>query len=162
MVVLLGVGLVLALLLVPLGLPGLWVMIGLALLYDVLVTPSVFGLATIVGTAALALVAEVVEFMLGVRYTRRYGGSRRAGWGSVAGGLIGAVIGVPVPVVGPMIGAFVGAFVGALAAEYTVARNADVARRAATGAVLGRAAAVAVKVGIGCLILVWLLLAAWA
>ena len=162
MVTLLAIGLLLSLLLVPIGLPGLWVMVGLALLYDVLAAAPAFGVATIVGVAVLALVAEGIEFVLGARYARRYGGSRRAGWGAIVGGLVGAVVGVPVPIVGPMIGAFIGAFVGAMAAEYTVERNAQVARRAALGALVGRAAAVAVKIGIGFVMLTWLLVAAWA
>jgi uncharacterized protein YqgC (DUF456 family) len=162
MVILLAIGLLLSLLLVPLGLPGLWVMVGLALLFDLLTPAPAIGMATLLGVAVLALVAEGIEFVLGARYTRRYGGSRRAGWGAILGGLVGAVIGVPVPIVGPMIGAFLGAFVGALGAEYTVDRDARVATRAAVGALIGRAAAVAVKVGIGFVMATWLLLAVWA
>ena len=162
MVFLLAAGLLLSLLLVPLGLPGLWVMVGLALLYDLLAATSTIGTVAIVGTAALALLAEGIEFVLGGRFARRYGGSRRAGWGAIAGGLVGAFVGVPVPIVGPMIGAFAGAFAGALAAEYTVDRDVRVSTRAAVGALVGRAAAIAVKVGIGCLMLTWLVIAAWA
>ena len=135
-VLLLAAGLVLALLLVPLGLPGLWAMLGVALLYDVVSATPAIGAWTLVGAALLAGVAEVIEFLLGGSFARRYGGSRRAGWGAILGGLAGAVIGVPVPVLGPMLGGFVGAFLGALAA-------------------------IAVKVGIGFVILVWLLVAAW-
>lgn len=150
-----------ALLLVPLGLPGLWVMVGIGFVYNWLVGTEAIGWLTLAGAAALALVGEVIETLLGARFTRRYGGSRRAAWGAVLGGIAGAIVGVPVPVVGSMIGAFAGAFVGALVAEYTVGRAAGAATRVATGALLGRAAAVAVKVGIGCAIAAWLVLAAW-
>ena len=160
-VLLLAAGLVLALLAVPLGLPGLWIMLGLGLLYDLVSATPVIGTWTLVGATVLAALAELIEFVLGGRFARRYGGSRRAGWGAIAGGLVGAIVGVPVPIVGPMIGGFLGAFLGALAAEYTVARDHRSSTRAATGAVIGRAAAIAVKVGIGCVILVWLLVAAW-
>ena len=37
---------------------------------------------------------------IGFHFARRYGGSKRAGWGALAGGLIGAVVGVPVPIIG--------------------------------------------------------------
>ncbi|HEX5830527.1 MAG TPA: DUF456 domain-containing protein [Gemmatimonadaceae bacterium] len=150
-----------ALLLVPLGLPGLWVMVGIGFVYNWLVGTEAIGWLTLAGAAALALLGEVIETLLGARFTRRYGGSRRAAWGAVIGGIAGAIVGVPVPVVGSMVGAFAGAFVGALVAEYTVGRAAGAATRVATGALLGRAAAVAVKVGIGCAIAAWLVLAAW-
>jgi hypothetical protein len=150
-----------ALLLVPLGLPGLWVMVGIGFVYNWLVGTEAIGWLTLAGAATLALLGEVIETLLGARFTRRYGGSRRAAWGAVIGGIVGAIVGVPVPVVGSMVGAFAGAFVGALVAEYTVGRAAGAATRVATGALLGRAAAVAVKVGIGCAIAAWLVLAAW-
>ena len=103
-------------------------------------------IALAVGLAALG---EVIEAWVGFRFAERYGGSRRAGWGALAGGLAGAIVGVPVPVVGSVIGGFVGAFAGAALFEYTNARRSDVAARAGWGAVLGRAAAAGDEDGAG-------------
>lgn len=161
-IIVLAVLLFAALMLVPLGLPGLWVMIGVALLFDALDVGVHFGLAVVVGVTALALAAEVVEFVMGGRIARRYGGSRRAEWGAIGGGLAGAIIGFPVPIIGPMIGAFVGAFAGALVAELSLQRGARAATRVATGALVGRVLAVVVKIGIGAVMAVWLLWAAWS
>jgi uncharacterized protein YqgC (DUF456 family) len=97
----------------------------------------------------LALLGEVVEAWIGFRFARRYGGSSRAGWGALVGGLVGAVVGVPVPVIGSVVGGFVGAFAGAALFEYTRARKSEVAAKAGWGAVLGRAAAAGVKMGLG-------------
>jgi uncharacterized protein YqgC (DUF456 family) len=108
----------------------------------------------------VALIAELLEFSLAARYTRRYGGSRRAGWGAILGGLVGAFVGVPVPVVGPVIGAFLGAFLGALVAEYTVAADHRAAARVATGALMGRVASAAMKVAIGAVMAAWIIIAA--
>ncbi|MGV3707631.1 MAG: DUF456 family protein [Gemmatimonas sp.] len=157
-VTLLAATLLASLLLVPLGLPGLWVMLGAALLYNVLLPAGGIGGWTLIGCGLLVVVAEVLEFTLGSAYTRKYGGSKRAGWGSILGGIAGAIVGVPVPVVGSVIGAFVGAFIGAFVGEYTVPRESrgDVAR-VATGAVIGRAVAAALKTGIGVVVMVWLL-----
>lgn len=160
--ILLALALFASLLLVPLGLPGLWLMVGVALLFDALAAGVDFGLVVLVGVTVLALVAELVEFGLGGRIARRYGGSRRAEWGAIGGGLMGAIIGFPVPVIGPMIGAFVGAFVGALVAELSLQRGARAATRVATGALVGRVLAVVVKIGIGAVMAVWLLWAAWS
>ena len=160
-VALLAVALLGSLALVPLGLPGLWAMVGVALVHDLLVPAHAIGVPTLIGALVVAAVAELLEFLLGGRFARRYGGSRRAEWGAILGGLVGAFMGVPVPIVGPMIGAFAGAFVGALAAEFTVAGDARGASRAAFGALLGRAAAVAMKTALGFVLAIWLLIAAW-
>src|SRR3712207_5504062 len=110
-VLLLVAALVIGLILIPFGLPGLWLMVGAALVYSY-VAPERLGIWTILGITALAVVAEVIEFVLAGRYARKYGGSRRAGWGAIVGGMVGAIVGVPVPVLGSLVGAFVGAFAG--------------------------------------------------
>lgn len=145
--------------LIPLGLPGTWLMIGAALVYDWLVPGTTYGLWTLGGTLVLALVAEVLEFTVAKRYTERTGGSARAGWGAMLGGLVGAFAGVPVPILGSVIGAFAGAFLGALVLEWTVRRD-DAAGvvRVATGALVGRAVATAAKLGAGVAIGAWLVL----
>lgn len=158
-VALLVIALAGSMLLIPLGLPGTWVMVGAALVYHIAV-PGTVGMATVVGTAVLALIGELLEFSLAARFTRRYGGSRRAGWGAILGGFVGAFVGVPVPVVGPVIGAFVGAFVGALVAELTVRGDHRAATRVATGALFGRVTAAAMKIALGMVMAVWIVLAA--
>ena len=135
--------------LIPLGLPGLWLIVlgiaGYGWLTDFQTITAGFVALVVV----LAGLGEAVEAWIGFGFAQRYGGSRRAGWGALAGGLAGALIGVPVPLIGSVIGGFVGAFVGAAIFEYTNARQSDVAARAGWGAVLGRAAAAAIKMGLG-------------
>jgi uncharacterized protein YqgC (DUF456 family) len=139
--------LALGLVMIPFGLPGTWIMAGAALGYSLLV-PNSIGTFTVVVVALMALAAELIEFTLTAKYTRKYGGSRRASWGAIIGGMVGAFIGVPVPIVGPVLGAFAGAFVGAFVAELSRG-NAGSATRVATGALIGRVAAAAMKVAIG-------------
>lgn len=158
---LLVAALVAGFLLIPLGLPGLWLMLAAAVGYKLLVAGAGFGWWPIVVGVFLAGAAEVLEFTLSLRYTRKYGGSRRAGWGALVGGLVGAIVGVPVPVIGSVIGAFVGSFAGALLAEYSLGRNHRVAGRSAWGAVVGRVAATAVKSALGVAVAVVLLVGAW-
>ena len=145
--------------LVALGLPGLWVMVLAVVTYSWLTDFQRIGLATIVAVLALAVVGEVIEAWLGFGLARRYGGSKRAGWGALIGGLVGAVVGVPVPVIGSVIGAFVGSFAGAVVFEYSKS-GASTALRAGWGALLGRAAATAAKMGVGLVIAVVALFAA--
>ena len=147
------------LILVPLGLPGLWVMVAAGVIYASLM-PQALSIWTVVAVTVLAIVAEVIEFSLAGRYARKYGGSKRAGWGAMLGGMVGAFMGVPVPIVGPVIGAFAGAFAGALLFELTAGSSAGASTRVATGALLGRVTAAAVKVAIGCVMMAWLIVAA--
>jgi uncharacterized protein YqgC (DUF456 family) len=131
-------GIVVGLLLVPLGLPGLWVMVGAILLYGWMTGFRSLSVTLIVVILVLALVGEVIESWLGFRFAKRYGGSSRSGWGALIGGIVGAIVGVPVPVIGSVIGAFLGSFVGAALFEYTASRRLEVATRAGWGSVVGR------------------------
>ena len=87
------------LLMVPLGLPGLWVMILGLLGYGWFTDFQTVGLWTTTLVLALALLGELIETWLGFRFARRYGALKRAAWGALIGGLVGAVVGVPVPVI---------------------------------------------------------------
>ena len=151
---LLGVCTVLGLLLVPLGLPGLWVMVAGIVGYGWLTDFRSVGAVTIWVALGLAFLGEIIEWWLGFRLTRTFGGSRRSAWGALFGGLVGAVLGVPVPIVGSVIGAFLGSFVGAVLFEYTLSRTPEVAVRAGWGAVVGRAAAGAAKIALGIVVAV--------
>ena len=160
-ILLFAIVLLLSLVLIPLGLPGTWIMVGAAIGYDALVGGDPIGWVTIVGSAVLAVIAEIFEFSLSARYTKKYGGSKRAGWGAIIGGIVGAIVGVPVPIIGSVIGAFVGSFIGALVAEYTRREStAGTATRVATGALIGRVVAAAMKTGMGVVIAAWLVAAA--
>jgi len=147
-------GIVGGLVLVPLGLPGLWVMLGTILAYGWLTDFRSLSVALIAIVLALALIGEIIESWLGFRFAKRYGGSSRSGWGALIGGIVGAVIGVPIPVIGSVIGAFLGSFIGAALFEYSASRQLDVATRAGWGSVVGRAAAAAVKIALGVIIAV--------
>jgi uncharacterized protein len=135
--------------LVPLGLPGLWVMVLGVIGYGWLTSFRTIGVATIAIVVALALFGEILDAWLGFGLARRYGGSRRAAWGALVGGMVGAVVGVPVPIIGSVIGALVGSFGGAALFEYSWSGVPGTAVRAGWGAVLGRAAAAATKIGLG-------------
>ena len=153
-VLLLALCCIAGLMLVPLGLPGLWVMVGGVLGYGALTGFRTIGIATLAIVLGLALLGELVEWWVGFGMTERYGGSRRSGWGALVGGIAGAMVGVPVPIVGSVIGAFLGAFAGAALFEYSWSRTPGVAVRAGWGAVLGRAAGAAAKIALGVVIAV--------
>ena len=140
---------VIGLALIPLGLPGLWIMVGGILAYGWLTGFRSVGVIMIAIVLGIAFFAEIVDNWLGFRFAKRYGGSTRSGWGALLGGLVGAVIGVPIALIGSVIGAFVGSFIGAALFELSFSRHAGVAARAGWGAVMGRVAAAAVKIALG-------------
>ena len=158
-VLLLAVIMFVSLLMIPLGLPGTWVMIAAGVGYSLLVPNSV-GIFALVGVTVLAVIAEIFEFTLAGKYARKYGGSRRASWGAIIGGIVGAIVGFPVPIIGPIIGGFAGAFIGALVFEYSGGSGAHAATRVAWGALIGRVVAAALKVAIGFVIAAWVVGAA--
>lgn len=151
---LLVVGQVIGLCLTALGLPGLWLqVIALGAFAYVGQFQQVSQIS--VGVVVfLALLAELAEFLLGGRYARRYGGSRRAGIGAIVGGIAGALVGLPLPLLGSVFGAMIGAFLGAFLLELTLGRGASPALRAGWGAFIGKIVATAMKAGVGVVILV--------
>ncbi|MGH7522338.1 MAG: DUF456 family protein [Gemmatimonadales bacterium] len=151
-IVILATAILAGLFLIPLGLPGLWVMVGGILIYGWLTSFRSLSVALIAIVLGIAFVGEIIESWLGFRFAKRYGGSSRSGWGALIGGIVGAVIGVPIPVIGSVIGAFLGSFVGAALFEYTASRQLNVATRAGWGSVVGRAAAAAMKIALGLVI----------
>ena len=84
MLLLLALVLVACIALIPLGLPGIWVMLAAAFAYDALLPDDPIGIGTIAVLTVFAIVAEVIEFTIAARYTAKYGGSRRAGCGRSA------------------------------------------------------------------------------
>ena len=152
--------LILSLILIALGLPGLWVMIASAVVYNILIGETAIGWFTLICVGILAAIAEVIEWTLSGKYARKYGGSRRASWGAVIGGTLGAILGFPIPIVGPLIGAFAGSFAGALFGELSSGGTRRDSARVAWGALVGRVAATAMKMAIGCAIASWIFFAA--
>lgn len=145
------VAMVLSLFLIPIGLPGLWIMVGIVAIGAIY---KVVGLVTLIGVVAIAAIAELLEFLVVKRLTSQYGGTRKAFWGAVGGGLLGVIVGVPIPIIGSVIAGFIGSFAGAAAVTYMETKNTESARRVGWGAILGRAFAAAVKTFAGLVILV--------
>jgi uncharacterized protein len=142
---------IVALLLTPLGLPGLWIMVA------VLAAGAwggEVGVLVLVVAIVLAAAAELIEWWIIDRLNVRYGGSRLAFWGAIAGGLVGVMLGMPIPVVGPLIAGFIGSFVGAAVATLYETRQVEAAARVGWGTLLGRMWAAAAKVAAGFVILV--------
>ncbi|WKW13282.1 DUF456 domain-containing protein [Pseudogemmatithrix spongiicola] len=148
--------------LTAIGLPGTWIFLAVAGASALLDPSSSVAWWSIVAGAVLGLIAEGIEWVTASRYARKYGGSQRAAWGALLGGIAGAIVGFPVPLFGPLLGALLGTFFGALVAELSVTGIGGGAERVAWGATIGRIVATVAKLGIGIVIAVLVLAAAWS
>ncbi len=121
------------------GLPGNYIILGASILlawyggfHDVTVT-VLFVLT------ALALLGELIEFVLGIYGAKKYKASNKAIIGSIVFGIAGGIMGLPFFLgIGAVIGAFIGAFVGAFLVDLFIQKKLDSAMKSGWGAFLGR------------------------
>ena len=146
------------------NLPGTWLMIVVpALLEWWQPGHFMFSWTVLFVAAGLAVLGEVLEFVLGAAGSRHAGGSKRAAALAIVGSLIGAIAGtaLPVPIVGTLIGACLGAFAGSLLGDLWAGRPLFPSFEAGWGAAVGRFWGTIAKLVIGAMIVVLLALAAF-
>lgn len=137
------------------GLPGIWLMILLAVTHEVvcswwLANPGDWFAWTAIGIAVvIAAGAEAVEFLATAAGAKAGGASKWGVFGAMVGGVCGVIGGtlfIPVPIVGTLGGAAVGAACGAIAGEICGAKRALKDSMApAAGAAVGRILGVLAK-----------------
>lgn len=142
------------------NLPGTWLMI----LFPVILEwwkPGQFMFSwTVLSVAVgLAVLGEVLEFIMGAAGSRHAGGSKRGAALAIVGAFIGGILGtaLPVPVVGTLIGACVGAFVGSIVGDVWAGRPFSMSLEAGQGAAVGRFWGTILKLSVGAVI--WFILA---
>lgn len=129
---------VVSVLVIPLGVPGTFVIVANSLVYAWLTGFAELTWGTVGLLLLIALVVEGLEFFIGAAAAGKYGGSRKAMVGAVLGGFVGAIWATPiVPLLGTLIGAFAGAFAGAALFEYFHSKDLDKSLRVGFGAFLG-------------------------
>lgn len=101
----------------------------LALLIQQLQTNPPYTTKFLLIWAGIAVVVTVIDYIIPIYGTKRYGGSKYGMWGCV----IGLIIGVFIGPLGIIIGPFIGAFIGELLAN----KSSDHALRAAFGSFIG-------------------------
>ncbi len=140
----------LAIWMIPLGWPGLWIMVAVVGVGAVM---GELGPGILITVVAVAAVAELLEFLIVRRMSLQYGGTNRAFWGAVIGGTVGVLMGFPVPVLGPVIAGVIGSFIGAAGVSLYESRDIASASRVGWGVVLARGIAAFVKVAAAFVIL---------
>ncbi len=128
------------------GLPGTFLILGDVITYSWITGFEKIGFKIIIALVFISLLAEIMDFFLGIAGTRRYGSSKTGVVLSIIGGIIGAILMTPVLLgLGAIIGVFLGGFAGAFLGEYLEQRKLKPAMRAGYGALIGRIAGILVK-----------------
>lgn len=131
---------------IVLGFPGTFLILGDVIVYSLITGFEKIGFKIIIVLVLISLLAEAVDFFLGVAGARKYGSSKRGVVLSIIGGIIGVIVMAPILLgLGAVIGAFLGGFAGAFLGEYLEQRKLKPALRAGYGALIGRIAGVLVK-----------------
>lgn len=140
-----------------LGLPGLWLMVGAAGLYALLTGFEHLGIWGFLVLFLLAVMAEILETVLGGVAAKKVGGSKRGMVGAIVGGLIGGIAGtplIPIPIVGTIIGACIGSFIGAFGVElFWLRKTPGDSFKIGTGAAAGRFMGIIAKSAVGIVML---------
>lgn len=132
------------------NLPGNFIILGLSLLFAWYEGFERLDIRLLIVLAAIALLAELVDFLIGVIGAKRYKSSNRAIFVSIIFGLIGGILLSPLFLgLGALIGAFAGAYIGALLVELLDGKNLSESLNSAWGVFLGRLGGVFSKVAMG-------------
>jgi uncharacterized protein len=146
------------------NLPGTWLMILVPALLEWWQPGQFMYSWTVLFVAAgLAVLGEVLEFVLGAAGSRHAGGSKRAAALAILGSLVGGIVGtaLPVPIVGTLVGACLGAFAGSLIGDLWAGRPLFPSFEAGWGAAVGRFWGTLSKLAIGAIIVAILAVAAF-
>lgn len=135
------------------GVPGAWLVLLMAVVWE-LATPttSLFTAWPIGIAAALVLLAEAVDFGAGAVGAKIGGGGKRAAWGAVIGAILGAIVGtfvIPIPVIGSVAGAAIGSGAGAMVGHVEEAESRGQLLKVGGAAAAGRLVAILIKLAIG-------------
>ena len=128
------------------GLPGTLIILADAIIYAAATGFSRIGFGTILVLVLIAIVAEALEFFMGMAGAQRLGSTKAGVAASIVGGIAGAIVMTPFLLgLGTLLGSFLGAFLGAFFAELAAQGRLKPAARASYGALLGRVAGLMVK-----------------
>jgi len=136
-----------SILLIPLGVPGTFMIAGISLLEGLLTDFVHLSPMLIVWLFVIAIALEGLEFLITGMSAKKYGASRAGIFGAITGAIFGAIIGSAIlPVIGTLLGTLAGAYGGAVLVEFVRTNSTDVALRAGLGAFLGSAGGKLAKV----------------
>ncbi len=145
-----------------LTLPGIWLPIGVALLFQWFV-PDMFSCWVIGAAIVMGVLAEALELGASAIGASKSGGTKRAALGAVGGTVVGAIVGSFILLfpIGTILGAIAGAGVGAsLLDRSRVDRTWSQSAHVGAGAAAARGVAIILKGALGAAIALVLIVGA--
>jgi len=128
------------------GMPGTAIILIDVILYAAITGFERIGLKIILVLLLISLIAEILDFALGIAGAAKFGSSTGGMWASAAGSIIGAMVLSPLLFgLGAVIGFFFGGFACVFIFEMIHRHRLKPAFRAAWGAILGRVAGICAK-----------------
>ena len=150
--------LVIGICLVPLGLPGTWLIVLDAVLYSIVRNyQGTNDWKVILIVIFLALAGEGVEFAAGIFGAKQQKVPTGAVVASMVGGILGAIIGVPIFLIGAVLGLLLGTFLGALAYSLLTHPRVEEAFRFAVATLFSRVVSLFAKTTVAVVMSVYLL-----
>lgn len=143
---LIGIG---GLILIPLGIPGTFIVVGSAAGFGAITGWDEISLLVVGILLGLAIGGEILDFGLGMVGANQKGSSKWGMIGAFVGGITGAFLGIPVPIIGNFLGVFVGAFFGAFILELIWTGDPIQALRVGEGSFVARIFSSLVKISLG-------------
>lgn len=134
---------------IPVGLPGTFLIVGAAGIAGLITGGDVVGIYLFFIFLGLAIFGEVGDFLFSMASGKKYGASKWSLIGSFIGAVVGAILGLPVPIIGNLAGAFLGAFIAAFIIEFIMGRDLSQAMKSGMGVLFGKIFGSIVKVAIG-------------
>jgi uncharacterized protein YqgC (DUF456 family) len=128
-------------------LPGAVLIYGGMLVYGFLTKFATLNLTFYLMQAMALIVIFAIDYVASAAGTRRFGGSKQAGWGAVGGAIIGIFF-------GPL-GIIIGPFLGAVAVELFRGTATDKAIRAGFGTIIGILGGTLVKLAAEVLMIIY-------
>jgi hypothetical protein len=145
------------------GLPGTFLIVGVAFVYAWVTDFAGVTLVTVFGLLGLALIAEGIEFLSAAAGSKdpSLAPSRRITVLAILGAVVGAIAGAPLLFgLGALLGAFGGAFAGAALAAASLGHDRSAVFRHGMHALRGRVLGFVVKSALATVMSVWLVVSA--
>lgn len=150
--------LVAALIAIPLGIPGTFVIFLASLIYGIITHFTQITQALIWTLLGIALFGELMEYLAGIFGAKKFGASKAGIIGAIVGGIIGGIVGTGILLlVGSVIGLLIGAFSGAFLMELAIKKKPAQALRAGWGTFTGRIGGILAKIILATVMIVLIL-----
>ena len=121
-----------------LGIAGTFVILGGAVLYDLITWSWAVSPAFLGALAALALFGEGMEWIITYAVNKKSGASKYALAGTIIGAILGALALSVIPILGTLVGLALGGLLGAYLAELWHTKNSARAWKSAKATLLAR------------------------